>query len=567
MIELKRNGNIINKKYFEYFLPTVLVALANNIAIMVDSIIVGNMLGSVSMAAINVLTPVTQLYFSMTILFGLGASTLISFAKGKNDKAAADATFTTTAVLLVILSAVFMIVQFAFLNNIAARLTPIETLRSDLLKYYIPFIIGTPFSLLLPSAVHCIRSDGRPKFASNLIIISNAINLFMDIVLMGPFKMGIAGSAIATVIGNVIAFCIMLTHFKNKKNTLRFDFSTVLSPKKLRSECVSLFTTGISGALGTMLVTVTTFYMNTLIQRAGGQEGMVSMSVISNCQIFISAFVTGASQTMIPIVSALLGEQDAAGIKYAMKRAICVLLIAAAAITLIIEIAPAAVARLFGDKTPAEMAAIIPALRISALSFIGMGMSFLFMYYFTATQRKAMSLTVSIVNGIILTIPFAYVLSRLFGITGIWMTFGAAQYGTWVVIAAMIIVTIAKSKGKYKDVFLLESETENELMSFSVKSDVPVSDIRSAVANKAVANKIEGDGGNEVAAAVSELFSFASDNDKSSENDIRVRRENGTYVIMLRNNGAEIDGSKYNGKCKSFECTSVLGMNQIKEII
>ena len=559
MIELKRNGNIINKKYFEYFLPTVLVALANNIAIMVDSIIVGNMLGSVSMAAINVLTPVTQLYFSMTILFGLGASTLISFAKGKNDKAAADATFTTTAV--------FMIVQFAFLNNIAARLTPIETLRSDLLKYYIPFIIGTPFSLLLPSAVHCIRSDGRPKFASNLIIISNAINLFMDIVLMGPFKMGIAGSAIATVIGNVIAFCIMLTHFKNKKNTLRFDFSTVLSPKKLRSECVSLFTTGISGALGTMLVTVTTFYMNTLIQRAGGQEGMVSMSVISNCQIFISAFVTGASQTMIPIVSALLGEQDAAGIKYAMKRAICVLLIAAAAITLIIEIAPAAVARLFGDKTPAEMAAIIPALRISALSFIGMGMSFLFMYYFTATQRKAMSLTVSIVNGIILTIPFAYVLSRLFGITGIWMTFGAAQYGTWVVIAAMIIVTIAKSKGKYKDVFLLESETENELMSFSVKSDVPVSDIRSAVANKAVANKIEGDGGNEVAAAVSELFSFASDNDKSSENDIRVRRENGTYVIMLRNNGAEIDGSKYNGKCKSFECTSVLGMNQIKEII
>lgn len=60
---------------------------------------------------------------------------------------------------------------------------------------------------MLPSSVHCIRSDGRPKFASNLIIISNAINLVMDIVLMGPFKMGIAGSAIATVIGNVIAFC------------------------------------------------------------------------------------------------------------------------------------------------------------------------------------------------------------------------------------------------------------------------------------------------------------------------------------------------------------------------
>lgn len=558
MIELKRNGNIINKKYMEYFLPTVLVALANNIAIMVDSILVGNMLGSVPMAAISVLAPVNQLYFSTTILFGIGSSTLISFAKGKKDEAAADTTFTAATILLIILSAVFMIVQFAFINNIVSLLTPIEALRSQLLKYYIPFIIGTPFSLLLPTAVHCIRSDGRPKFASNLIIISNVINLAMDIILMGSFKMGITGSAIATVIGNVIAFCIMLTHFKSNKNTLHFDLNTVLSPKKLLNECVSLFTTGISGALGTMLVTITTFYMNTAIQSAGGQEGMVSMSVISNCQIFISAFVTGASQAMIPIVSALLGGRDNTGIKYAMKRAIFVLLIAATAITFIIEIIPAPVARLFGDKTPAEMAVIVPALRISALSFIGMSMSFLFMYYFTATQRKAMSLTVSIVNGIVLTIPFAYILGRLFGITGLWITSDAAQYGTWLVIAAMIIVSMVKSKGRYKNIFLLEEG--NELLSFSVKSDTDVLEIKSAVADKITDE-------NKVAEDVSELFAFVSSNDKNAENDIRIEKENGTYVINLINNGDEIDEEKFNGKYKSFEYSVVLGMNQIKEII
>ncbi len=558
MTELKRNGNIINKKFMEYFLPTVLVSLANNIAVIVDSIIVGNMLGSVPMAAINVLVPVNQLYFSTTILFGVGASTLISFAKGRNDKEAADTAFTTAALLLVILSAAFMILQFAFLNKIVYLLTPIETLRSELLKYYIPFIIGTPFSLLLPSAVHCIRSDGRPKFASNLIIISNTINLVMDIVLMGPFKMGIAGSATATVIGNVIAFGIMLTHFKSNKNTLHFNFSSALSPKKLLKECISLFTTGIAGALGTMLITVTAFYMNTAIQNAGGQEGMVSMSVVSNCQVFISAFVAGASQTMTPIVSTLFGESDTVGIKYAMKRAILVLLIAAAAITLIIELIPVQVARLFGEKTPAEMAVIVPALRISALSFIGMSMSFLFMYYFTAMQRKTMSLIVSIVNGIVLTIPFAYILERLFGITGLWITSCAAQYGTWLVIAAMIIVSIAKSKGRYKDIFLLDEA--DELLSFSVRSDTDVSEIKSAVADRIT-------DGSKAAEAVSELLAFVSKNDKSAENDIRIKYEDGAYVIMLRNNGAEIDESKFNGRYKSLEHTVVLGMNQIKEII
>ena len=557
---LKRNGNIINKKYIEYFLPTVLIALANNIAIMVDSIIVGNMLGSVSMAAINLLSPVNQLYFSMTILFGLGASTLISFAKGQNNKKAADTTFTVAFVMLVFLSAVFMVVQFMFIENIASTLTPIPELRSQLTLYYIPFIAGTPFSLLLPSAVHCIRSDARPKFASNLIIISNSINLIMDIVLMGPFHTGIIGSSIATVTGNVVAFGIMLTHFKSRMNTLHFDFSILRNTREFFKECGALFTTGISGALGTMLITITTFYMNSAIQSAAGSEGMVAMSVISNCQVFVSAFVTGASQTMIPIVSALLGEKDVEGIKYALKKAVFMLLFASVAITLIIEIAPANVARLFGEKTAEEMAAIIPALRISVLSFPGMAMSFLYMYYCTATRRKVMSLIISIVNGIVITIPCAYILGRIFGITGLWITLVTAQYGTWVAIAIMAIVTIKKSHGAYKNIYLLEESGENEIMSFSVNSVVPENSIKSCMADKLPDKMIT---------AVTELLAFVNaggaNKGKPVDTDIRIQREENDYVILLRSNGRELNAEDFNNKYTRFDYTRVLGMNQIKE--
>ncbi len=180
------------------------------------------------------------------------------------------------------------------------------------------------------------------------------------------------------------------------------------------------------------------------------------------------------------------------------------------------------------------------------------------MYYFTATQRKAMSLTVSIVNGIVLTIPPAYILERLFGITGLWMMLCADHYGTWIVIAAMIIVTIAKSNGRYRDIFLLDKA--DDLLSFSVRSDADVSEINSAVADKIT-------DGNRVAEAVAELFAFVNEQAGNAENDIMIRREDGSYVIMLRNNGTEIDAGKFNGKRKSFEYSVVLGMNQIKEII
>lgn len=85
-IQMKRTSTTINKKYTEYFLPTVLTAMATNIALVVDSIIAGNILGKTALSAINLLSPIVQLYFALTIMFGLGASSIIAVAKGENDR-------------------------------------------------------------------------------------------------------------------------------------------------------------------------------------------------------------------------------------------------------------------------------------------------------------------------------------------------------------------------------------------------------------------------------------------------------------------------------------------------
>lgn len=567
---MKRNGNIINKKYLEYFIPTVLTAMANNIAVMVDSILVGHMVGSTSMAAINLLSPVIQFYFSMKILFGLGASTIISYAKGKNDKASADKTFTVAFIALLFLSAVLMTVQFLLLDPIASIFTSIPELKNELLLYYIPVIAGTPFSLLLPSAVHCIRSDGRPNFASNLIILSNAVNLVMDIVLMGPFRMGIIGSSIATVIGNIIAFFVMLTHFKDRRNTLHFDFSVFQNIKEFFVKLGLLFATGVSGALGTLLITVKMFYLNSMVQNEAGKNGMVAMSVISMCQIFVSAFVTGASQTMIPIVSVLLGEKDFTGIQYAFKKAVLILLTASVAIMLIIEGMPEFVAQMFGDKTAQEMLFAVPALRISSLSFPGLALSFLLMYYFMATKKKFLSLTISIVNGIAIIVPCAYVLNEIFGITGIWLTLVAAQYGTLLFIAVMVFVMVKRSNGRYKNIYLIENNDENEVLSFSVNSAFPNGEIESYMAEKLAA--VDYQTKEKIILATKEVLAFVkalgAKRGRLVETDIRVNREKNDYIVLLRSNGYEIKTEEINHTiCKSFDYTRVLGMNQIKIVV
>lgn len=122
---VKRTGQLINKKYMEYFIPTVMTALANNLAIMVDGTIVGNILGGNALAAINLLSPVTQLYFALSILFGLGSSTIIARMKGENgsDQKSCNQVFTITLLSVLILSVVLMMGQLLFIDQLVVKMT------------------------------------------------------------------------------------------------------------------------------------------------------------------------------------------------------------------------------------------------------------------------------------------------------------------------------------------------------------------------------------------------------------------------------------------------------------
>ena len=339
-IQMKRTSTTINKKYTEYFLPTVLTAMATNIALVVDSIIAGNILGKTALSAINLLSPIVQLYFALTIMFGLGASSIIAVAKGENDRKKADRIFTSAFLTVVVLCVLLISVQLAFADGICSLLTQNTELQPLLYDYYIPFIIGTPLNLLLTCSVYFIRTDNRPRFSSNIIIIANVVNLLLDYVYMGVLDMGIKGSAWATVSGNLVGFIVMLTHFTTKKSTLRFDFSILKAPKEFFGILGNLIVVGASGALGTLLITVKMFFLNFLIQSTGGVEAMAAYSICMSSQVLISMFITGAAQTMILIIGVCLGEKDYDGIRFAFKRALGVLAVSGVIIMLLICAAP-----------------------------------------------------------------------------------------------------------------------------------------------------------------------------------------------------------------------------------
>jgi len=578
-IKLSRNAVTVNKKYNEYFLPTVLTAMATNIAMIVDSMLAGNMLGKNSLAAINLMSPVAQLYFSLTILFGLGASSIISYAKGKRDNALANKVFTITFVTIIALSVVLMGVGLPFGDSVCSIFTRDKELHSLLYAYYIPFIVGSPIYLLLMCSIHFVRADARPKFASNIIIIANVVNLILDLVFMGPLKMGVAGSSIATMTGYAVGFVIMSTHFIQKKSTLHFDFSILKDINGFFSSLGKMVTMGLSGALGTMLITVKMFFLNTIIQSTGGSAGLVSYTVCSSSQIFMSMFITGASQTMIPIVGVCLGEKDFDGVKYAFMKALKILTIASIVITLFIWAAPETIIKMFGVTAPSDIAGTVPALRINALSFIGLAYSFLLLYYYMAIRKRAISTTISVLNGIGILIPSTLILAKFFGLTGIWFSLVVAQVGTLVVVLIIDFVIIKKSKGKYRNILLLEDIDDNELLSLSFKGTYEnASGVSLYLTSFLTSNGIEKNIANRVAVSVEEIALEATERMKSKKKDadidIRIFSDKNNMIVSIRDNGDEFNPNYDIGDdeisplkviksiSKNIEYTRTLGFNR-----
>lgn len=101
---------------------------------------------------------------------------------------------------------------------------------------------------------------------------------------------------------------------------------------------------------------------------------------------FMSMFITGASQTMIPIIGVCLGEKDYDGVRYAFRRAARVLAVSSVVIMLFICIEPEPIIKFFGITSPTDIANTVPAMRINALSFPGL--SFSFCCFTTIWQRR-----------------------------------------------------------------------------------------------------------------------------------------------------------------------------------
>ena len=426
----ERNYKLISEKFKEFFLPTLLMSMAMNISVFIDTLIVGNLLGSINISAMALIAPILTFVNLIYWMVGLGGSLLASVSKAERKSEKGDMYFTSSMFLLLVIGLLFSVFGLVFLNNIISALTSNPALAVLVKKFLGVYLIGSPLIFVLMGVAYFSRADGKPKLSFYSLLIANVVNLIMDLFYILVLGMDIQGAALATVTGYTVGTIFIMQYFFAKDRTMHF-----ISVTKIKLKAIyDIITSGFPTASGQLFLTIKLLFINTLISLIIGKAGLTAFAVCYNSLFIIYIFLIGTAQSMSPIVSIYNQEKDYAGVKFTIQRSLKIVLLSGSIFTLIFLLFPTTILNIFGVWDPTDIAVGVNALRIFSLSIIGTGITFLMMFYTQAIQHKKFSFIISITEGLLIPIPAAFLLSSVIGADGIWISFFLAEVGTIILI-------------------------------------------------------------------------------------------------------------------------------------
>lgn len=421
----------IGKLLVKQAVPASIGILVMSLNILVDTIFVGNWIGSIAIAAINVVLPVSFFIAALGMAIGIGGSSIISRALGSGDKEKAFRTFGNQITLTLLVSVSMVTLGLIFVDS----LIPTFGGKGDIFEpakiYYTIILYGIPFLALSMMANTVIRAEGKPKFAMVAMIIPSVANLVMDYILIYVFDMGMTGAAWASTISYIFCFAYVSWFFLSPRSELKINWPHFRFKRIILQEISSL---GFVTLARQAVVSITYLVMNNILFDFGGEDAVTVYAIIGRMLMFALFPVLGMTQGFLPVAGYNYGAGNWSRVRKSINKAI----LYASALALVvfggIMFFSEDIVKIFTDnpvviaETPTAMRWVFAATPIIALQLIGSA-------YFQAIGKALPALLLTLSRQGFFFIPLVFILPVYFGEIGVWMAFPAADVLSTIVTA------------------------------------------------------------------------------------------------------------------------------------
>ncbi len=422
------------KLFFKFLVPAISSAIAVAAYSFVDTIVIGQGVGPEGTAACAVVLPIFSIAHFLSLLCGIGGSVLMSKARGEGNNEKGDAYFTTSILFACIVTAVIWILGMIFQEPFYRLCGADDGLLPYAMEYGTWIFASFPTFVFVPFLGYFIRTDGSPKVVMYVTIIGGVINMIGDWLFVFPFDMGMAGAALATVLGSVVQTILLIGYVLLKKTDLKLakPFEWLKAVRKIAA-------IGFGAGISQIAVIVVTFVINNQVMKYSGSSALAVYGMLSTIAALYLCIFEGIGQAAQPVVSANFGAKEHKRYmnvgKLGMRTAIIFGLICAAICILF----PSQVTRIFMKVTP-EVAEIAPyILRVYSISFLPLAINMFVMAYLQSVNKASAATTISLLRGITINVALLYVLPLIMQGDGIWWAITIAEGITAIVAIGFMI--------------------------------------------------------------------------------------------------------------------------------
>ena len=416
--------------------PMMLSMLVQALYNIVDSVFVAR-LSENALTAVSLAFPVQTLMIAVIGGTGVGINARLSRKLGERRFDEVNLTAGNAVTLNLIYAAVIMILGQFGASLYFHMMTPDPEIRAYGVDYLYVIMSLSAALIFQVTFERLLQSTGLTIWSMISQTTGAVINIILDPImifgLLGCPAMGTRGAALATVIGQTAAACIGLIANLRVNKEIRFE------KKYLRPDgqtIAQIYAVGLPSILMQSIGSVMNFFLNRILLDFSSTAAAV-FGVYFKLQSFVFMPVFGLNNGVVPIIAFNYGARKPERIRETFKLGAVYAMSIMAVGFLLFELIPGTLLGLFNASE--NMLSIgVPALRILATPFIVAGFCIMCSSVFQALGHGVLSLWVSLIRQIIVLLPCAFILSKVIGLQGVWLSFPIAEVASAALSIAFI---------------------------------------------------------------------------------------------------------------------------------
>lgn len=431
----------VNRLLRQFAVPSIIAMLVSSLYNIVDQFFIGQSVGELGNAATNISFPLSISCIAIALLFGIGGASAFNISMGRGNKDEAVYYLGNSAVMLFGCGLILCIITQIFLEPMLQFFGSPDNVL-EYAKIYTRIIsFGFPFLILATGGGHLIRADGRPKVTMLCNMTGAIINTILDAIFVFGMNWGMAGAALATIIGQFISGC-MAFWFLNHCQTVQIKKEHL----KIRGEYIERVTSlGAAPCSNQIAMMVVQIVMNKSLKYYGSLSiygeaiPIACAGIITKVNQVFMSFIIGISQGLQPIVSFNYGAKQYDRVKNAYIKAITYGFVLSLAAFLMFQIAPRQIISIFGDGSEEYFKFAINYFHIFLFfTFINF-MQPITSNFFTAIGKPKTGIFLSLTRQIIFLLPLLLAFPLVMGIDGIMYAGPVADFLAGAVSITMVI--------------------------------------------------------------------------------------------------------------------------------